>query len=93
MNRTLVALVSSLVTVAAASHEMARTFIAKLLDVSLECLSTIEKQLSNDLIRSACGSSFGDIHLIAIIVVAGGVFVVIQFWRDIGQWLVDKAGE
>ncbi len=41
MTRIFVALVSSLVTVAVASNEMARPIIAKLVNVSLECLSAI----------------------------------------------------
>lgn len=92
MNRVFVAFAGAAVSAVAASSDTGLSIIARLSGVSLGCLSAIEKQLSNDLIRSACGRNFDDIHLIAILVVAGGVFVVIGPGKDMLQRLFDWVG-
>lgn len=58
--------------------------------LSSECQQALGIAAANEAIRQACGPSFTDISLLWIILLGTAAFLVINFWKDILQFLGER---
>jgi hypothetical protein len=58
--------------------------------LSPACQQTLGIAASNALITQACGPNFSDVSLLWVILLGIGAFLVINFWKDILQFLGER---
>lgn len=87
LNRTLVAGASSVIV--ALGTQAPKVFA----DKSPACLQAIANQATDSIIRLNCGKGFGNNDLIFMLFLGGGVFLVINFWKDILQFFGERGKE
>jgi hypothetical protein len=84
LNRTLVAGASSVIV--ALGTQAPKVFASK----SPACLQAIANKATESMINLACGKGLHNGDLFLMIVVGGGAFLVITFWKDIAQFFWER---
>ena len=84
LNRTLVAGASGVIV--ALGTQAPKVFA----DKSPECLRAIQLQESDSIIQLLCGPDFGNGDLFIMFAFGGAIFLVINFWKEILDFLGSK---